>query len=338
MTANPILAEVMRGGRAESVHRGALCVAGSDGKVLAETGNIDRSVFPRSAVKSIQALAMFRSGAVDKFDLDDEMLALACASHRGEPAHIAGVKRFLAAIGLGTGDLECGAHPPTDPATRDALRAVGEAPSPIYNTCSGKHAGMLAVAKALGASTKGYVQPDHPVQQLVRQCLESVTGAALCEERCGTDGCSIPTWAIPLKALATGFARMATGEGLSAADAAAAGRLVDASTSHPYLVSGTGKIDTDLMAAFGGRLMLKGGAEGVYCGAVRDPDLGFALKIDDGNMQAAELVAASLIEAIAKPDARAKTALAERTLVKNRNWRGVEVGELRPTDAARPVL
>lgn len=338
MTANPVLAEATRADRIENIHRGGFCVAEASGRIVASAGDIERRIFPRSAVKAIQALAIFRSGAAEKFALDDKLLALACASHRGERAHVAGVERFLGVIGLSTDHLECGTHPPSDRAARNALREAGETPGPVHNNCSGKHAGMLAVAVALGAETKGYVAPGHSVQQLVRSCLEDVTGAALPSDSGGTDGCSIPTWPMPLSALATGFARMATGEGLAAEDAKAAKRLLDAATGHPFLVAGTGALDTDLMQAFGGRLMLKGGAEGVYCGAIRDKGIGFALKIDDGKMQAAETVAAALIEAIAGPGDAERAALAARTRVVLKNWRGIEVGALGATDAAKPAI
>jgi len=338
MAANDILVEVRRGGRVESVHRGTFCLADADGTVRAAAGDIDTPVFPRSAVKSIQALAMFRSGAVDRFGLDDELLAVACGSHRGEPKQIETVHRFLSTIGLSAGDLECGVHPPADPDARQALRVAGETPSAVHNNCSGKHAGMLATALALGVETKGYTRPEHRVQVLVREGLETVLGAAIGSDVCGIDGCSVPTWASPLTALATGLARLATGKNLPDADAAAAKRLIGAATSHPDLVSGIGRFDTDAMVAFGGRLMLKAGAEGVYCGALGDLGIGFALKIDDGAMRAAETVAASLLIAAGKPDPAARRFLAPRAAASLRNWRGLEVGEIRATGIARPAL
>ncbi|HUV32016.1 MAG TPA: asparaginase [Devosiaceae bacterium] len=338
MTANPVLAEARRGGQVENLHRGAFCVAGADASVLASAGDIDRRIFPRSAVKSIQAMAVFRSGAVEKFKLGDEMLALACASHSGEARHVDGVRRFLAAIGLTEADLECGAHPPGNAEARRAWRASGAPPSAVFSNCSGKHAGMLAVASALGAPTAGYVRRDHPAQKLVRACVETVLEAPLADDFCGTDGCSIPTWGTPLRALAAGFARMATGQGMADADAAAARRIVGAATAHPFLVSGTDRLDTDAMTLFEGRLMLKGGAEGVYCGALRDTGTGFALKIDDGRMQAAEAIAAALIEALGSPGAAARSYLRSQSCVVLRNWRGMEVGEMSATELARPAI
>jgi len=326
---NPVLVETRRGNWVETVHRGSYAVCDAAGSVLAGVGDASHPVLPRSAIKSMQALALFRSGAVDRFGLGDEAIALACASHLGEVEHIAGVTRTLARIGLGEADLECGAHSPSSPAARKALADSGAAPSALHNNCSGKHAGMLADALALGVPTKAYVNREHPVQQLVRACVEEVIGTNLTTEACGTDGCSIPTWAAPLTAFASGFARMATGEGLPEDLALASKRIFSAATSHPYLIRGTGALDSEAMAAFGGRLMLKIGAEGVYCGAVIDRGIGFALKIDDGSMPAAECAIANLLLAIAEPTKAERAVLAKWADKPVVNWRGIETGGTR---------
>jgi L-asparaginase II len=338
MSANPILAEQTRGGFVENRHRGAFVVCDAEGRVVASAGDIDRPVFPRSAIKSIQALAIFTSGADLQFDLSNEELALACASHHGEDVHVTGVAGFLSHIGLGPADLECGAHQPNNPAARAELRTAGERPNPLHNNCSGKHSGMLAVARALGAPTAHYVDRDHPVQVEVRRVIEAVIGVPLSEDRCGTDGCSIPTWAAPLAAFATGFARMASGTGLSDEMANASRRIFDAATSHPQLVAGTGHFDTRVMGAFGGRLMQKGGAEGVQCGAIRDRGWGYALKCDDGNMAASLAMAAELLLALADPDEAQRKVLAEFAVQDVRNVRKLLVGEMRGTEELRAAL
>jgi len=328
MDANPVLVELIRGGWVENRHRAAFVVRDGAGRVVARVGDTARPIFPRSAVKSMQALAMVTSGAIDRFNLSDEELALACASHQGEPEHIEGVTHFLSHLGLSAADLECGAHAPTSPEARKALRARHEEPTALYNNCSGKHSGMLATSQALGVDTHGYVGREHPTQVAVREAIELVIGEKLSVDRCGTDGCSIPTWAAPLDAFAWGFARMSTGEGLPADIAAAAHRIFDAATSHPLLVAGHHHLDTEAMEAFGGRLMLKGGAEGVYCGAVRDKGLGFALKIDDGHAMASRALVAALLLEIVDPDA-GQTALLERYATQPaKNVRGLEVGAL----------
>jgi len=338
MDANPILAEMTRGNWVENRHRGAFVVSDARGNIIAAAGDIDRPVFPRSAVKSMQAMAIFTSGAFDKFHLSDQELALACASHQGESFHVSGVTSFLGHLGLGATDLECGAHAPTFPAAREKLREAGLQPTALHNNCSGKHSGMLSVAEALGVPTAHYVDRDHPVQKAVRAGMEAVVGEDLSEGRCGTDGCSIPTWAAPLRAFARGFARMATGEGLSAPMAAGATRLFDACARHPELVGGTGSLDTDAMRAFGGRLMQKGGAEGVQCGAIRDKGWGYALKVDDGNMAASHAMVATLLLALSNPDAAQRKALERFSTQTIRNVRGLEVGRLTATAPMSPVV
>jgi len=331
MDANPILAEQTRGTSVENRHRGAYAIVDAGGRVIAAAGDIERAIFPRSAVKSMQALAIFASGARTRFDLSEEELALACASHMGEDMHIAGVTHFLEQIGLAAGDLECGAHAPSDAKAREALRARGERPTALHNNCSGKHSGMLSVALAMGVPTAGYVERAHPVQVAVRKAIETVIGETLSEDRCGTDGCSIPTWAAPIRAFARGFARMATGTGLPEETAAGARRLFDAATRHPHLVAGTGHPDTRIMEAFAGRVMQKGGAEGVQCGAIRDKGWGYALKCDDGNMAASQAMMAALLLEHAGPDETQAEVLRGISRQTVRNVRGLVVGEMRAT-------
>lgn len=338
MSANPILAEQTRGTYVENRHRGAFVVCDAEGQVIAAAGDVERPVFPRSAIKSMQALAIFTSGADMQFDLSNEELALACASHHGEDVHVAGVTNFLGHVGLAPGDLECGTHQPTSAAARAELRGEGENPSALHNNCSGKHTGMLAVARALGAPTGHYIERDHPVQVEVRRVIEAVIGTPLSEDRCGTDGCSIPTWAAPLSAFARGFARMATGTGLPDELGRAAHRLFDAATEHPRLVAGTGHFDTRVMEAFGGSIMQKGGAEGVQCGAIRDKGWGYALKCDDGNMAASIAMAAELLMALAGPDEAQRKVLGEFAVQDVRNVRKTLVGEMRGTDDLRAAL
>ena len=331
---NPVLVETVRGNWVENIHRGSFAVSDAHGSLIASTGDPAHPILPRSAIKSLQALALFRSGAVEKFRLDDDAIAMACASHYGEPRHIEIVTRTLEKLGLGANDLECGAHPPSSKEARKALAESGAAPSALHNNCSGKHTGMLADALALGVPTRDYVTREHPVQKLVRSCVEEVIGVPLSTHACGTDGCSIPTWAAPLTAFATGFARMATGEGLPDDLAKASRRIFAAATAHPFLIGGTGGLDSEIMEAFGGRLMLKVGAEGVYCGALIDRGLGFALKIDDGNPPAAGCAIANLLLAIAEPDETERAALGKWATTTNRNWRGIEVGGMRGAEDA----
>jgi L-asparaginase II len=329
MDANPILAETVRGNWVENRHRGAFAIVDAEGTIIASAGDIERPVFPRSAIKSMQALPIFAREADGKFHHTSEELALACASHHGENVHVATASGLLSRIGLSATDLECGAHLPTNAQARDALRAAGQEPSPLHNNCSGKHSGMLSVALAMGVPTQGYVRREHGVQRAVRDAVEAVIGEPLSEDRCGTDGCSIPTFAAPLRAFAFGFARMATGKGISAQLGAASQRLFDAATSHPLLVAGTGHADTLIMEAFAGRVMQKVGAEGVQCGAIRDKGWGYALKCDDGNIPASQAMLAALLLKFAEPDQRQRDLLETFAHQTIRSVRGADVGELR---------
>ena len=178
--ANPVLVDVIRGPLVESRHRGAVAVFDAEGHSIFALGDVTAPVFPRSAVKALQALPLIERGAADRFGLSDEELALACASHSGEAAHVAGVERILAKVGLTPSDLRCGAHWPIAQAAAAVVARSG-APTPLHNNCSGKHAGFLCVARALGVDHADYWRSEHPVQRLVRSVLEDFTGAALGE-------------------------------------------------------------------------------------------------------------------------------------------------------------
>ena len=293
--ANPVLVEVTRGGRAESRHGGAICVAGPDGRTVLTVGDVDAPVFPRSAVKAIQALPLVESGAADAFGFGRHELALAQASHGGEPAHVQLAAAMLAAVGLDESALECGTHFPSHAAAARELVRQGLGPNQLHNNCSGKHANFLALARHLGVEHRGYIGAGHPVQEAVREALQALTGAAHGADERGTDGCSIPTYAVPLSALARGFARFATGTGLSRERAVAARRLFEAAVSEPYFVAGTDRFDTDVMGLLSGVALLKTGAEGVYCGAIPSLGLGIALKCDDGATRAAEAMMAAVL-------------------------------------------
>jgi L-asparaginase II len=223
-------------------------------------------------------------------------------------------------------------HEPFDAAVaRDMIRR-GEKPTSLNHNCSGKHAAMLATAAHLGEPTDGYWRPDHPVQVRIRRVLEDFTGCALSSEVCGIDGCSVPNWAIPPAALARAFARFVTGTGLTSQRAADCARIFEACTTHPDLVAGPGRFDTLIMQRLPGKVLVRTGAEGVYCGALRDSGLGFALKIEDGAKRASEAVAAHVI-ACFHPEAR--NAMPDAIL---KNWRGLDVGRVRASADLQAML
>ena len=333
---NPILVEAWRGDACESMHRGAIAVLDADGAVVAAVGDIERPIFPRSAVKVLQALPLVESGAADELGLDDEELAVACASHGGEPAHTAVVERMLGKAGLDPSALECGTQWPSHDRAARALAAAGREASAVTNNCSGKHSGFLCVACRMhgGADLRrfvsGYVRPDHPVMRAVTASLQAATGCDLSKAPRGTDGCSIPTYGIALSRLALGFARFGTGQGLAPGNVRAAARLRDAVAAVPFNVAGTGRFDTAVMQRLGRRVFCKVGAEGVYCAAIPDAGLGIAVKMDDGNTaRAVEVVMAALIlkfVPLGDEDDAFVRGLSDVSLV---NWNGVRVGSLR---------
>jgi L-asparaginase II len=344
---NPQLVEATRGGIVESAHRGALAIVDAHGAVHTALGDTARPVFARSAIKVLQALPLVTSGAADAFKLNDEELALACASHNGEARHVATAAGVLAKAGLDAAALECGAHWPQHEVAQRELGASGSVLTALHNNCSGKHAGFLCVgclmARAQGrdarAFVRGYVHAEHPVMREVSAALQAATDCELSNAPTGTDGCSIPTFGIPLTQLALAFARVATGVDLSAERARAAQRLRMAVAKAPFFVAGTGRFDTRVMQRLGERVFCKVGAEGVYCAALPQQGLGVAIKIDDGNnARAAEVVMAAVIEALVRlsDDERSfMRAFSDLTL---KNWNSIVVGALRATAALRQEL
>ncbi len=344
MTNNPILVEVLRGSEVESLHRGALAVVDADGVLHTALGDIERPIFPRSAVKLLQALPLVESGAAERFGLSDEELALACASHGGEAQHVRTAASMLAKAGVDVQALECGAHWPYYDGAIKAMAAAGEAPSALHNNCSGKHAGFVCLGCLMAddqdrrAFLSGYVKPGHPVMREVTASLQSSTGWNLATTPVGTDGCSIPTYAIPLRHLAHAFARTGTGTGLRPGQAAAAKRLREAVARAPDMVAGTGRFDSRVMAHFRERVFCKVGAEGVYCAALPELGLGVAVKMDDGNTaRACEVVMAGLIEALLPLDESDRAFMASFSHLTLKNWNGIEVGRLQPAEALRSL-
>lgn len=300
---NPILVEVTRGPLVESVHRGAVAVADPDGGMLLSVGGIDRPVFARSSIKLIQAMPMVESGAADLFGFRAPEIALACGSHTGTARHVDVARRMADRLGVDETCLVCGAAEPSGRGAARLLAASGAKGTAFHHQCSGKHLGFVAVAIESGAPVQGYGQPSHPVQKLIVETLSDLTGAALGPSDTGIDGCAVPTYALPLSTLARLFARIATGDRMSPQRRAAVVRILDACWREPELVSGAGRTDTVVMSALPGRVYMKTGAEGVYCGALPELGLGFALKIDDGAARASAAAVMPLVERLI-PDAR----------------------------------
>ncbi|TIT66211.1 MAG: asparaginase [Mesorhizobium sp.] len=331
--ANPVLIEVLRGAIVESAHRGAVAVFDAGGKPVLEIGDTSKPVFPRSAVKAIQALPLVETGAADAYGFGNRELALACASHSGEPAHVDLARSMLAGAGLDKSALECGTHWPSDHDAEIALARAGGSPNALHNNCSGKHSGFLCTCVHSGIEHRGYVKPGHALQEMVRDAMQSVTGAVHGADERATDGCSIPTYAVPLRSFALGFARMATGQGFGPERAKAAKRLLSACMAEPFFVAGTGRADLLLMEAAPGRIFAKGGAEGVHCAALPELGLGIAVKCDDGAGRAGDAIAAAVLARLLRADETVAAKLLDLANAPIESRIGAKVGALRPTPA-----
>lgn len=317
--------EVWRGAAIESEHRVHVAVVDASGRLRAAAGDCNRIVFARSSVKPLQALPLVEDGAAERFGFGGHEIALCCASHSGEPKHVAGVRAMLQRIGVDESALACGPHMPLHEPSARALRQTGRQPGRIHNNCSGKHAGMLALAWHHGWPIAGYEQAEHPVQQRIRGELAAWTGMPADEMVLAVDGCGVVTFALPIEALARGFA------GLAAAarrGATAAATVVSAMTEFPYYVAGTGRLCTALMRLVDGRIVAKTGAEGVYCAAVPGAELGVAIKVEDGATRASE---PALIEVLRQLGLLADHELSELLTFAQpviRNTRGEETGRI----------
>jgi len=326
---NPLLVEITRGQMVESMHRGAICVVDGDGSTVLSIGDVSEPVFPRSAVKAIQALPLIESGAADAFGFGDREIALSCASHSGQAEHAALASSMLASAGLDESALECGWHWPMWQDAAHDLARQGKVPNQLHNNCSGKHSGFICTCRHLGIDHAGYVGAEHASQRMIRDAMIEVTGAAHDDANSGIDGCSIPTYAIPLRSLALGFARMASGTTFSANRAAAARRILAANMAEPFFVAGTDRLDTRLMRAGQGRIMVKTGAEGVYCGAVPELGLGIALKCDDGGTRASEVMVLAVLAHLFRHDEAMVERLAALSKRPVNTRKGVAAGEER---------
>lgn len=324
---NPVLVRVWRGNFVESQHRGAWVLTDGAGSVIAGEGSWSAPMFTRSSVKSLQALPLFETGAAERFSFSDAEIALALASHNGEAQHTTGVERLLARLGLSPADLLCGPQTPADPEARAQLRAEHREPGAIYNNCSGKHAGFLALALHLGVSPKSYLDAESAGQRLVKQAVFEMSGVAPSDFSTAVDGCSAPTFRMPLRGLATAFARVANPSGLARDRRAACQRMVSAVAAHPELIAGRHqRICTDLARVSRGRIFPKVGGEAIYGIGLVDRDRGLAVKIDDGGGRALHAMIVDLLRRFEFASASELQALEKWEEKRLRNWAGIEVG------------
>jgi L-asparaginase II len=331
------LVEVWRGPIIESRHRGHLAAVDGDGRLVAYLGEPETVTYLRSSGKPFQALPLLTSGAAERFRVTEAELAIACGSHSGEDLHVETVARLLEKIGLDPGLLKCGVHEPFDRGTAERLRARAESPGVLRNNCSGKHTGMLALSLQLGAPPELYDDPEGPVQQTALRTVSQFSGIGADEIALGTDGCGVPVFGMPVRAMALMYARLvAPPEGFDAETRAACARLTAAMNARPELVGGTQeRFDTEVMRAGHGRLVSKIGAEGVYTAAVvpceRWPKgLGLAFKIEDGeDRRARSTIAIEALRQLGVLDGDAYKAVSPYASFPVLNHRGEKVGQIR---------
>lgn len=332
----PILLEVTRGALVESWHRGWVVVVDSAGAEVATLGNRQIQTFFRSAAKPFQAIPLLTSGAANRFELTAKELAVITGSHSGEDIHLAAVESILARGELTVDHLQCGAHAPFDSQAARALRQAGRSPGLLHNNCSGKHAGMLLLARQGGHPLENYLDPDHPIQVEIRRVVAGFTGAPAEEIVVAVDGCSAPVFGVSLEAMALSYARLVDPPADSEWRAAAV-EVGAAMMAYPEMVGGRrGRLDTELMKALPGRIVSKVGAEGVQLLGIppssRSPrGLGIAVKIEDGDIRRArDPVVLEVLRQLGLLDEPALAALDGWAGTTLQNHRHLAVGEVRP--------
>jgi len=330
MNAHPaIVVEVQRGTLVESRHRVHAVMARPDGDIVAAWGEAALEIYPRSAIKPLQALNLVETGAAEAHGVSDEEVALASASHSGAMGHAMAVEAWLKRIGLGPGHLRTGTHRPYDEEAADNLLRRDEPWTTLNSNCSGKHSGFLTTALQMAEDLEGYLDIDHPVQRRCRAVLEEMGDTDMTGTGRGVDGCGIPVYGMPLEAFARATARLADPTGLGPAREAACRRVVQAMTKHPYMVAGRERFDTVCMQALKGRAATKTGAEGVHMAALPQLGLGIALKAEDGTKRAADTAMAALLEHLGVVEDAAEGPFAAFLRPTLRNVAGREVGTLR---------
>lgn len=337
-TVNPILVELVRGPLIESVYRGCAAVVDADGDIKFSIGNVQDFTFPRSSVKSVQAVPLIESGGADAFGLTDAEIAVTCASHAGEPIHVELVRSILSKAGLDETALQCGTHWPMGKESGRALLRADAPATDLHNNCSGKHAGMLSACVHMGLPIDNYTQDDHPLQRQVSEALSYLSGDKVEHAVYGLDGCSLPNWPLTVRGMAQLFARISTGAHLDAARAAGFRRLIEAGFHAPEAMGGAGRLPTEILRAFPGKIYVKEGAEGVYCGALLQSGLGVAVKIEDGGRKASEIALATILGAFSDEDVREDEVLKRFAGGPIKTWSGIEVGKIGASDEFHNAL
>jgi L-asparaginase II len=332
-TTSPVLVEVTRGPEVESRHRGQIVVADGQGKVIHQVGDPEALVCLRSLAKPFQALAVVTSGAASAFGFKAAELALFSGSLSGQDFQVFLLTSCLERLGLKPGVLQCGVHPPLHKATALALAQTGQKPSPLQHTCAGKHTAMLALCVHHGWPTDDYLNPAHPVQQMIIGHVARMVGVPKAQIPVAIDGCGAPVFYAPLKNIALGYARLA-----AAIPDSPAGQLFKAILSHPRHIAGDGRLETEAMQALPGRLFAKSGSEGGYALTMADGALGVAMKIEDGGTRAMNPSVVAILEQLGLMTPAAAEALSRFREPVIFNHRKEEVGRIRPVFSIQKPL
>jgi L-asparaginase II len=328
--SNPVLGRVWRGSTVESVHRGAIAVVRPGGGLVHVVGDVEAPQCLRSTAKPFQALASLELILGSGFEVSDAEIAVISSSHSGQPLHVGLVRGLLGRAGIAESKLRCGTHAPTHHPSAAALVRAGEEPSALHNNCSGKHAAMLIAAQVLGAPLDDYLDPAHPVQVRNRATLARFAEVAPESIEVAVDGCSAPTFILPLRRLALAFANL-TQPPRDAGPAALWKRWMDAVGREPVAYAGDGRTCTKLLTLTGGLIRPKVGAEGVYALGIPGQALGIATKLDDGSHRATEALVATLLLRFGEFPAGVREALERLREAPVKNHRGLVVGRIEVT-------
>ncbi|HEU5218739.1 MAG TPA: asparaginase [Gemmatimonadales bacterium] len=327
--------EVTRGDLVESVHQVTAAVVASDGPLLAAAGDPTRETWWRSAAKPFQALPLIQDGVAERFGLGEEDLAFACASNSSEVKHREAARRFMDKVGVTEAQLSCGIHIPLSPVVAHEVACGAATMTPLWSNCAGKHIGMLALARHHGWPLEGYHVAGHPVQQRILVEIARWSGVAGHDLRQGVDGCTVVCFALPVEAMARAYSRLASAED------PALRRVAGAMMRHPMLVGGTGRLCTELMEALPGRILVKLGAEGVFCAAIPELGVGVALKVIDGDTRASGLALLEVLQQVFDRLAPSRSLLVPAPIRAKHgpepivNTRNAVTGEMRVTGSLR---
>ncbi len=325
-----ILLKVTRGGRTENIHRGDIAVVDYNKKLIKYVGNPYKRTFIRSSAKPLQAMAVVESGAYEAYGLNPSELAVMCSSHYAEPFHIDAVSSVFSKIGLTEEFLLLGKTYSLNEEVTQTLCRAGKNKQRIFNNCSGKHAGMLAISEHKKYDLKTYDLLDHPVQQMMLETVADLSEIKADDIGIGTDGCGVPVFELPLFNMALSYAKLANTSALEGSRKNAADLVVESMQSHPQMVAGTGGFCSELMAQSNGKIIGKLGAEAVYCVGLLEKGIGIAVKIEDGNMKVLSSVVMEVLKQLDALDAAEMKALESFHIRENINTKNEKVGEIRP--------